>query len=78
MNSGYLTVVFDAPRPCYQSHHKAQAIHNTNMVQDIMGGGARACTPEITWRRPVNAENFVDELDWRGKALRLGVGKGME
>ena len=72
MNSRYVAAVLDAPRPCCQSHHKAQAIHNTNMVKDITGGGARTCILESTWRRPVNSESFVDEIDRRGKALRLG------
>jgi len=63
MNSRYVAAVLDAPGSCYKSHHKAQAIHNTNMVQDITGGGARTCIPESTWRRPVKSENFVDGVD---------------
>jgi len=46
MNSGYVAVVLDALRSCYQSsHHKAPVIHNSIVVRIAFGDARwlRAC-----------------------------------
>ena len=47
-------------------------------VQGVIGGGARASVTEIRWRWRVEVEEFVDEIDWRGRPFLWGISEGVE